>query len=297
MAKQLVWLVTGCSSGFGVDFIKAILERGDRAIATARNIDSLKPLIEAGAASLQLDVSASATEIRGKIDEAVAIYGRIDVLVENAGYAQYGPVEEVPEALVLKQFQTNVLGNIHLIQAIMPHWRSQQSGFLVVNSSEDSAWHTFPGFSAYSASKAALDRFIVLFKAETANLGYIKTLTIHPGPFRTDVANASKHQFKDPARARPEEPTNYQWLNDFFVGLIPDFDRKQIGDPTKLAKVVVDMVREEGSAKGKTLPSNIPFGAEAVKLAREHAKELLRVCDEWEGVVGQAVDFKEVQRS
>ena len=96
MAKQLVWLVTGCSSGFGVDFVKAILERGDKAIATARNIDSLRPLVDAGAAPLQLDVSDAAVEIYDKIEQAMAIYGRIDVLLENAGYAQYGAVEELP---------------------------------------------------------------------------------------------------------------------------------------------------------------------------------------------------------
>ena len=96
MAKQLVWLVTGCSSGFGVEFIKTILERGDKTIATARNIDSLKPLTDAGAASLQLDVSAPAVEIDEKIKQAIAIYGRVDVLIANAGYSQYGAVEELP---------------------------------------------------------------------------------------------------------------------------------------------------------------------------------------------------------
>ncbi|KAK5107971.1 hypothetical protein LTR62_000516 [Meristemomyces frigidus] len=290
MSKQLVWLVTGCSSGFGVEFVKSILARGDKAIATARNTDTLNALVKAGAASLQLDVSASAKEIDEKVQQAIAIYGHVDVLLANAGYAQYGAVEEIPENLILKEFQTNILGNIHLIQSIMPHWRSRQSGCLVVNSSEDSLWHTFPGFSAYSASKAALDRFIHLFGAETANLGYIKTLTIHPGPFRTDVAKADKHNMSDPLRARPDQPTNYQWLNDFFTDFVPKFHQKQVGDPQKLAEAVVDLVRGEGMAEGKTVPSNIPLGAEAFREARKHAEALLKVCDEWEGTVGEALD-------
>lgn len=96
MGKELVWLVTGCSSGFGVDFVKTILARGDKAIATARNVDSLHALVDAGAAPLQLDVSAPASEIDEKVRQAIAIYGRVDVLLANAGYAQYGAVEEIP---------------------------------------------------------------------------------------------------------------------------------------------------------------------------------------------------------
>jgi NADP-dependent 3-hydroxy acid dehydrogenase YdfG len=96
MAKgQLVWLVTGCSSGFGVAFIKAILARGDKAIATARRIETLKPLQDLGAAALQLDVTSPGEGIHMKIDEAVAIYGRLDVLISNAGFGCITPVEEL----------------------------------------------------------------------------------------------------------------------------------------------------------------------------------------------------------
>ena len=95
MSAQLVWLVTGCSSGFGAEFIKAILARGDRAIATARNPDALKQLADAGAAALQLDVSAPLTKSKEKVAEAVRIYGRVDVVVANAGYAQFDVVEEL----------------------------------------------------------------------------------------------------------------------------------------------------------------------------------------------------------
>ena len=95
---QKVWLVTGCSSGFGAQFIKTIIRRGDLAIATARNIVTLKEAAELGAKTLQLDVTASWSELDAKIKEAIGFYGRIDVLVQNAGYCQLGPVELLPYA-------------------------------------------------------------------------------------------------------------------------------------------------------------------------------------------------------
>lgn len=92
---QLVWLVTGCSSGFGAEFIKSILKRGDKAIATARKIDNLDGVSKLGAATLELDVRASLGELKDKIQQAVKIYGRIDVLVSNAGFVQLGAVEDL----------------------------------------------------------------------------------------------------------------------------------------------------------------------------------------------------------
>lgn len=93
-AAPLVWLVTGCSSGFGQEFIKQILARGDKAIATARKLESIEKLANLGAVTLQLDVTAPVSELEGKIKEAVGFYGRVDVLVANAGYVHYGPIEE-----------------------------------------------------------------------------------------------------------------------------------------------------------------------------------------------------------
>lgn len=102
MASQ-VWLVTGCSSGFGAAFARAILARGDRVIATARNLASIKLLEETGAACLQLDISVSLEELQGKAKQAEAIYGRVDILVNNAGYAQLGAVEEIRHVLLIDQ--------------------------------------------------------------------------------------------------------------------------------------------------------------------------------------------------
>lgn len=89
----LVWLITGCSTGFGAEFVRAVLAKGDKAIATARRLESLRDLASAGAATLQLDVAATTEEIREKVDEAVKIYGRVDVLLSNAGYSELKPVE------------------------------------------------------------------------------------------------------------------------------------------------------------------------------------------------------------
>lgn len=184
---QLTWLVTGCSSGFGEAFVRAILARSDRVIATGRQADTkLSHLKTTGASILDLDVTAPQAEIDGKIDEALRIYGSgIDVVVNNAGYMQSGFVEEMtfvvesfprllfshqrtqqwlirkfantkrPERLN-RQFSTNLYGPIAVTRAILPHFRAKQSGILVFISSQ-SAWRGDPSISAYAASKFALE--------------------------------------------------------------------------------------------------------------------------------------------
>ena len=100
MASPQVWLITGCSSGFGAAFVRALLHRGDRVIATARDLQSLEQLREAGAACLQLDICAAREVLEGKVAEALSIYGHVDVLINNAGYAQLGTIEETRSVTV-----------------------------------------------------------------------------------------------------------------------------------------------------------------------------------------------------
>lgn len=174
---QQVWLVTGCSSGFGEAFIKSILQRGDKAIATARRLESIKHLVKLGAATLQLDVTDSQLALNEKIKQAWAIYNRIDVLVQNAGYGFYGAVEDVryiksqeiahfqmrvrlihtnSAGNLEKNYQTNVFGVANLTRSITSYFRQQQSGFIVLVSSAASQV-AFSGFSSYCSSKAAIE--------------------------------------------------------------------------------------------------------------------------------------------
>lgn len=156
MPPQLVWLVTGCSSGFGEQFTHSITARGDKVIATARNLSKIQHLKDTGASLLQLDVTDSQEALNDKVAEAIAIHGRIDVLVNNAAYIQVGTCEDLSADEFRAQFETNVFGTLKITKALLPHFRQRRSGANVFVSSL-SGWvgHDFCG--AYAGSKFALE--------------------------------------------------------------------------------------------------------------------------------------------
>lgn len=177
---QLVWLVTGCSSGFGMQFVHSILARGDRVIATARNLEKIEQLKQVGAAVLQLDLTDSQQNIRETVSRAINIYGRIDVLVNNAAYIAVGNwedleyvslgesplwlktianIEDRPEDF-LAQFDTNVFGTIRVTRALLPHFRQRRNGTMVFIGSL-SGWIGHPGVGAYAGSKFALEGILI----------------------------------------------------------------------------------------------------------------------------------------
>ncbi|TKA72032.1 hypothetical protein B0A55_05727 [Friedmanniomyces simplex] len=242
------------SSGFGSEFIKDVLRRGDKAIATARNVDRLKDLADLSAATLQLDVTSPMSELQAEMDEAVKIYGRIDELGDD----------------LLKQFQTNVFGAINVVSALMPHWRERKSGFLVVNSSYQSQWGLLPLTGACFASKAALDPL----------LGYIKTLTLNAGHFRTDVTAPEKLDTFLPVPSK-----NYQHLKDGLVDLAKQLHRNQPGDTRKAVELTVDMVRGEGKAKGRQIPARTWLGIDAYREVKAKCEEDLRILEEWKDAI------------
>lgn len=162
-ANSLVWLVTGCSSGFGLEFYLNIKARGDYIIATARDLSSpnMRHYIqvsqtEDNVSVLQLDVTASQEFLNGIIAEAIKIYGRIDVLVNNAGYVALGGWEDLGYDGFVKQFETNVFGLLKVTNAVLPHMRERRSGTLVFMGSL-SGWKGNEFCGAYAASKFAVE--------------------------------------------------------------------------------------------------------------------------------------------
>ena len=177
---QLTWLVTGCSSGFGENFVHAILARGDRVIATARNAaERLQPAKDNGAAILDLDITAPQAVLDAKVKEAVGIYGGLDVLVNNAGYIEGSLVEEArygglarrkpltvvsfADVVILSsydrlvtQFNTNLFGTMEITRAVLPHFRERKAGIIAFLGSE-AGWAGEPGAGPYCATKFALE--------------------------------------------------------------------------------------------------------------------------------------------
>lgn len=161
----------------------------------------------------------------------------------------------------------------------MPHWRKQQSGFLLVNSSYTSWWSTTPGCGPYAASKAALDRLVLHFakEIELQQLN-IKTLVVHPGHFRTDVAKPSKYDFDRPT-------THYAQLNEMSRETISSVHGQQPGDVKKACKVLIDLIKGEGDVEGRDLPATLPLGTDAWETCVQETEKYLKMLKDWESVI------------
>jgi len=189
-----VWFISGCSTGFGRELAKLVLARGWRAVVTARDAGRVADLAD-GAEDRALAVSLDVTD-QAQIDDAVAQakakFGRIDVLVNNAGYGYQASVEEGEESEIRAQFDANVFGLFALTRAVLPIMRAQKSGH-VINITSVAGLVGFPGSGYYAASKHAVEGWSDALLAEVQPLG-INVTCVEPGPFRTDWAGRSLKQ-------------------------------------------------------------------------------------------------------
>ncbi|TFD33775.1 SDR family NAD(P)-dependent oxidoreductase [Cryobacterium cryoconiti] len=186
-----VWFITGSSKGFGREFVLAALERGDKVAATARNTDSLSGLVEKyGDAILpiRLDVT-DRDQVFAAVKTAHEAFGRLDVVINNAGYGLFGAVEEISEQQLRDQFEVNLFGVFHVTQAVLPILREQQSGHIIQISSIGGLV-AFPNLGGYHASKWALEGLSDSLAQEVAGFG-IKVTLVEPGGFDTDWSSAS----------------------------------------------------------------------------------------------------------
>ncbi|KAF4341542.1 oxidoreductase yusZ [Fusarium beomiforme] len=275
--SQLVWLVTGCSSGFGSEFVRQILSRGDKVIATARNSARIEQLASQGAAVLELDVTHSQDSIDQTIAHAITIYGRIDVLVNNAGYVASGSWEDLSYNDFLASFETNVFGPIKVTRALLPHMRERRSGTMVFISSL-SGWvgHMLTG--AYAGSKFALEGVVESLHQETKNLG-LRTILMEPGRFRTPLLSSGHLQSKQ------SQIPDYEAFSVAVNNHLQAEDLKRPGNPEKFVTIVLDLVKQEGCAKGKAVPFRLPVGRDAVEEIQAKLTEVAGVLQDWDSVI------------
>jgi NAD(P)-dependent dehydrogenase (short-subunit alcohol dehydrogenase family) len=258
---MMVWFITGASRGFGLEITREALSRGDSVIATARNPQAVLDALPDGGDRLLavgLDVS-SPEQVGAAVGAAVERFGRIDVLVNNAGRGLVGAVEETSDAEARAIFDVNVFGLLAVTRAVLPHMRSARSG-LVVNLSSVGGFVAWPGWGVYAATKFAVEALSEAMTHELVPLG-IKSVAIEPGPFRTNFLDGSSLSLAeahlDDYSATAGAARN--WATDTNYG--------QEGDPVKAAKIIVDL------ASYDELPERIQLGANAVddvaaKLAR-----------------------------
>ncbi|RFU81913.1 putative oxidoreductase [Trichoderma arundinaceum] len=271
----LVWLVTGCSSGFGRTFVSQILARGDNVIATARKLESIQDLERIGAKIMQLDVTDDQQILNKIADQAIAVYGAVDVLVNNAAYASSAAWEDVDVQEVKQQFETNVFGVFKVTKAFLPHFRERKTGHLVFISSLV-AWvgHQFGG--AYAGSKFGLEGLVESLWRETSPLG-IKTLLVEPGMFRTMLG--------DNMKSVVSKIPDYHEASRNHFNMLAGFSGKQPGDPEKGVSVILDFIRGEGSAAGRDFPFRLPLGADAYHALAGKCEETLMLLKQHKDVI------------
>ncbi|MCX4138102.1 oxidoreductase [Paraburkholderia sp. SEWSISQ10-3 4] len=264
-----VWLITGSSSGLGRALAEKVLEHGYRAVVTARRPASVRDLVEHygdRAMAVGLDVTQSA-QISAAVKAAHERFGRIDVLVNNAGYGYIGAIEEGEDAEIRAQFDTNVHGVIALMQAVLPGMRHRGKGH-IVNVSSIGGLTTFPNVGYYHASKYALEGLSDTLAKEMAPFG-IGVTVVEPGAFRTDFRGRSMRQ----SRIRiPEFAGTLGKQRDALL----DSHGKQHNDPAKGALAIIEAL------KAKQPPLHLLLGADALDLAHKQLAALRKDFDAWE---------------
>lgn len=266
-----VWFITGTSRGFGRRFAEAALERGDRVAATARDIGTLGDLVaEHGERilPLSLDVTDKAA-VEAAVTAAHATFGRLDVVVNNAGYGLFGMVEEITEQQLRDQLETNLFGAFFVTRAVLPILREQGSGHLVQISTIGGIG-AFPSLGGYHASKWALEGLSESLAQEVAGLG-IKVTLVEPGGFATDWAGSSAvHTDPNPA---------YQPIRDAMAARRGD---AQYGDPKAAGPALLQIVDAENP------PLRVLFGSQPTQLVKHLYAQRLRTWAEWEHVANAA---------
>ena len=269
ISRNPVWLITGCSTGFGRELAKHVIERGYRTVVTARNPDEVKDLAAKGEAlALKLDVTD-----QGQIDAAIKAaeekFGRIDVLVNNAGIGYFAAVEESEEDQIRRMFEINVFGLSRMIHAVLPGMRERRKGF-IVNLSSIGGLRSFPSVGYYNATKFAVEGLSEALWQEVEPLG-IKVMLVEPSGFRTDwagrSANESKRQIDDYAA------TAGAWRDQ-----VRAFSGKQPGDPVLAAHAIVEAMLSPNP------PHRLLLGNDAYQAATAKLEELRKEFSAWEAV-------------
>lgn len=228
-----VWFITGANKGMGAAIAKEALDRGHKVVATARNPKSAAEILgdSPNLLIVKLDITDD-EQVRLAIIAAIDRFGRIDVLVNNAGYALLGFFEEMSEKLIRQQMETNVFGTMKVTRAVLPLMRKQGSGLVIVMSSA-SGVRAVGGSSIYSASKFALEGWTEGISADLKPFG-IRCLLVEPGPFRTDFAD-----FDTSLAFSDLKIDDYGERRDALYNTFASLNQTQPGDPAKLARALV----------------------------------------------------------
>jgi NAD(P)-dependent dehydrogenase (short-subunit alcohol dehydrogenase family) len=279
MTTSPVWLITGCSTGFGRELVRAALAKGHRVAATARNAATLDEFASnPQALTAPLDVT-DPDQIGRAVTETIARFGQIDVLVNNAGYGYLGAIEEGEDDEVRAMFEVNVFGLAAMTKAVLPGMRARGSGH-IVNISSMAGIAGFPGIGYYNATKFAVEGLSEALAKECAPLG-IKVTVVAPGPFRTEWAGRSLKVPKAPI-------ADYAETAGARRAGIQGYSGKQPGDPVRAAEAIVAAV------EAPEPPLHLVLGRVAYDIASAKLKSFERELETWRET-SLGADFPEGQ--
>ncbi|KAJ5501855.1 Short-chain dehydrogenase/reductase SDR [Penicillium fimorum] len=250
MSGKLTWFVTGCSSGMGECLVRAILVAVSATGFCFPIIQILlinSPLKEAGAAVMELDVTASAEVLNAKAKEAWEICGKIDVLVNNAAYIDAGVFEEIDEAFLTQALRSNAIGPLNITRAFLPFMQGRRTGTILFMSSVG-AYYGAPGASAYAGSKGLLEGLVPSLGLKIEPFG-LRTCMVTPGYFHTSVMTSGNILYR-----APNPLLEYAETNMLIKAGCNAAARNQPGDPFEGATLIVDAVKGQGDVQTKNFP-------------------------------------------
>ncbi|GAA3928825.1 SDR family NAD(P)-dependent oxidoreductase [Actinomadura viridis] len=264
-------MITGASRGFGRHLTEAVLEAGDQVVATARRPEQLDDLVARHGERIRavaLDVTDAAAALHA-VKETTEAFGGLDVVVNNAGYANSAPIEEMAEDDFRAQIETNLFGVVNVTRAALPVLRTQRSGVFVQFSSIGGRVGGTPGMGAYQTAKFAVEGFSEVLASEVAPFG-VKVVIVEPGAFRTDWQGASMELHA----VGPDYEETVGAINRYRR----DTDGTQPGDPARAARIIIDVVGTDDP------PRRLILGGDAVTLARKAAEIRAAETEKWAGV-------------
>ncbi|MDR7128012.1 NAD(P)-dependent dehydrogenase (short-subunit alcohol dehydrogenase family) [Algoriphagus sp. 4150] len=277
MNKEKVWFITGASKGMGLEITKAVLNNGGKVIATSRNKDTFLEKIMGFNGNLlpvMLDIT-NEKDVEDAISKGIETFGQIDVLVNNAGYNLLGNIEELSDTEFRKTMNVNVFAMASIIRKVLPHLRRQKSGH-IINTASMMGYMGYAGNGSYNASKFAVIGLSEALAQEVAPFG-IKVTILAPGTFRTnfmseDSLNVAKNKI---------DAYNLDKQVEQFTG----FDGKQLGDPEKLAEVLLKITEMSNP------PLHLPLGSDSYNAILEVRKNEAKEMEEWKSL-SLSTDFE-----
>ncbi|GKU20495.1 oxidoreductase yusz [Fusarium langsethiae] len=280
-----VWFISAASSGFGHDIALHALNLGHTVIATARNTSRVQDLAKAGAHTLAFDVTSPISDLEAIARDVYAKYGRVDYLINAAGYILDGAAEEVSQQELYNSFNTNVFGIFNTIKAFLPGMREQSIGEngrrgTVVTFGSIASWSGGATYSVYSMVKACVSSLAESLREELEPFNILASV-VEPGYFRTSFLNPG---VKVVTQNRMDVYNDESTPTGKTRKALEMTDNNQPGDVKKGTKVIVEILTGTGVGKGKEVPVRIALGSDADAFVREKISKTLDILDDWKSV-------------